>query len=279
MRTSEPPIQGYWIQSRSTNHHPLDRSVAFISMVCTLGDGRMAAMVRLLKIGTSPEISAEEANIEKITAQMIHKQFHDADEANLLEEEDMHVFDSRPLTDPLHLVCCNACKKPIKASQYAAHAERCVSLSFKEEVKQEFNSNGKHKKPLRKGREKLQAANNKCTTVEELENAEHVDGNGIADSESNLHKQSGLISSPSGEAKSAPVPLATKIYHLQGNHRLRLALGHLYHQASVKDHGGDSVSANLVKDKDLLPSQISSHKADASQKKIKMPLKTWSQSS
>ncbi|KAH7678783.1 hypothetical protein IHE45_06G019900 [Dioscorea alata] len=157
-------------------------------MVCTIGDGRMAAMVRLLKIESSPEITAEEANLEKIARQKIHKEFHDADEENLLEEEDMHVFDSRPLTDPLHLVCCNACKKPVKASQYAAHAD-------------------------------------------------------------------------------APIPLATKIYHLQGNRRLRLALGDLYRQASVKEHGGYSLSANLVKDKDLLPSQITSHKTDVSQKK------------
>ena len=66
----------------------------------------------------------------------------------------------------------------------------------------------------------------------------------------------------------APIPLATKIYHLQGNHHLRLALGHLYRQASVKEHGGYSLSADLVKDKDLLPSQIGSHKTDVSQKKV-----------
>ncbi|KAH7678785.1 hypothetical protein IHE45_06G019900 [Dioscorea alata] len=236
-------------------------------MVCTIGDGRMAAMVRLLKIESSPEITAEEANLEKIARQKIHKEFHDADEENLLEEEDMHVFDSRPLTDPLHLVCCNACKKPVKASQYAAHAERCVPLNFKEEPKKEFNSNGKHKKPPRKGREKLQAADHKCTTVGELENCHPLDANGIADSQSKLDGGSGLISSPSGVPKDAPIPLATKIYHLQGNRRLRLALGDLYRQASVKEHGGYSLSANLVKDKDLLPSQITSHKTDVSQKK------------
>eukprot|EP00268_Persea_americana_P024431 TRINITY_DN2384_c0_g3_i9.p4 TRINITY_DN2384_c0_g3~~TRINITY_DN2384_c0_g3_i9.p4 ORF type:complete len:102 (+),score=27.14 TRINITY_DN2384_c0_g3_i9:292-597(+) len=93
-----------------------------VSTVSSLGRERMAALARLLVLGGFPEATAEEANIEKLAIQSICRELHEADEANLLEEEDMHVFDCKPLTDPLNLVCCNACKKPVKASQFAAHA-------------------------------------------------------------------------------------------------------------------------------------------------------------
>ncbi|KAJ0807470.1 hypothetical protein HanLR1_Chr00c1229g0797521 [Helianthus annuus] len=35
---------------------------------------------------------------------------------------DMDVFGLRPMVDPLILVSCNSCKKPVKVSQYANHA-------------------------------------------------------------------------------------------------------------------------------------------------------------
>eukprot|EP00850_Spirogloea_muscicola_P011259 SM000069S20696 [mRNA] locus=s69:198138:201808:- [translate_table: standard] len=76
---------------------------------------------------------------------MVADEIRDADEANLLEEEafpffsrrlalpDMHAFDHRPLEDELPIVICNACRKPLKESQYAAHAERCKGTAFERE--------------------------------------------------------------------------------------------------------------------------------------------------
>ncbi|KAL3577600.1 hypothetical protein D5086_019104 [Populus alba] len=92
-------------------------------MVCSIGNGRMAVMARLLAAGSLLQNNAEEVSQQKLATQYICRELHEADEPNLLDEEDMHVFGLMPMTDPLDLVCCNACKKPVKASQYAAHAE------------------------------------------------------------------------------------------------------------------------------------------------------------
>ncbi|XP_008799270.1 uncharacterized protein LOC103713978 isoform X4 [Phoenix dactylifera] len=260
-------------------------------MVCMTGCGRMAAMVRLLTVGSCPEITP-----------------------------DMHVFDCRPLTDPLHLVCCNACKKPVKASQYAAHAERCRSLNSVKDIVLELDGSAGHKKPPRKGRKILQATNcNQRKTVEEQEKSESMDGNVVGVSESNFDNQSGMLSSQSGESQrtpasvdhttvldaseigtggreyykisnaerevpcntlnryqkagqilengvihkeylrsNAPVPLATKIYHLQGNNHLRLELGHLYREACAEQHGADSLSPESMQDKGMMSIEVSS---------------------
>ncbi|XP_039020834.1 uncharacterized protein LOC120152749 [Hibiscus syriacus] len=103
-------------------------------MVCSLGSSRMAVMARILEAGSiSPSIKEDVVN-QKLAAQYIYRELRGADVANLLDEEDMHVFGLKPMTDPLNLVCCNACKKPVKASQYAAHAELCRSLKITEEI-------------------------------------------------------------------------------------------------------------------------------------------------
>uniref|UniRef100_A0A1D1XPF6 Ataxin-7-like protein 1 n=1 Tax=Anthurium amnicola TaxID=1678845 RepID=A0A1D1XPF6_9ARAE len=252
-------------------------------MVCTLGRGYMAAMVRLLGNGNYLEASADETCHEKLAAQTILREFNEADEANLLEEEDMHVFDSRPLVDPLHLVCCNACKKPVKASQYASHAERCRLINSTENVNVEFDGGNSHKKPPRKGRKKLQATHdNQGSTIGEQEKSEFLEGYEDAVSESNINDQTGTVSSFSRETKGGlhkqviavksafiehqrdgqnlehgrlpryllsdiPAPLATKIYHLRGNHRLRSALGHIYIEAIARDQPSDP-RKNLVQD-------------------------------
>ncbi|KAJ8565954.1 hypothetical protein K7X08_008530 [Anisodus acutangulus] len=108
-------------------------------MVCPLGSGRMEALTRLPVAGNIQQIGSEEAGRHKLAAQYIQRELREADEANLIDEEDMHVFGLRPLSDPLHLVCCNACKKPIKASQFVAHAELCKSLNSAEEIGLEVN--------------------------------------------------------------------------------------------------------------------------------------------
>ncbi|XP_057476542.1 uncharacterized protein LOC130764356 isoform X5 [Actinidia eriantha] len=142
-------------------------------MVCSLGNGRMAAMARLLEAGSYSQNIAEEVGNQKFAAQYIQRELREADEANLLDEKDMDVFGLEPMTDPLHLVrdfafiellinivlkvCCNACKKPVMASQYATHAELCKSLSYAEDIVSELDGGTGNKKPPRKERKKLTA--------------------------------------------------------------------------------------------------------------------------
>lgn len=125
-------------------------------MVCALRSQRMAALAGLL---TRSHTVADDFGHEKLAVQHIHREFREADEANLIDEIDMHVFGLRPMTDPLHLVCCNACKKPIKASQYVIHAELCNSLNCSEEIGLELDGGTGNKKPPRKDRKKLLAVN------------------------------------------------------------------------------------------------------------------------
>ncbi|XP_057489217.1 uncharacterized protein LOC130775123 isoform X1 [Actinidia eriantha] len=172
-------------------------NVILFMMVCSLGNGRMAAMARLLAAGSFSQNIAEEVGNQKLAAQYIQRELREADEANLLDEEDMHVFGLEPMTDPLHLVCCNACKKPIMASQYAAHAELCKSLSSVEEIVSELNGGTGNKKPPRKERKKLLTAYSANTGggKERFPSAE------ADDVEFHLDEQAPLASSLSMETK------------------------------------------------------------------------------
>nr|KJB34613.1 hypothetical protein B456_006G075300 [Gossypium raimondii] len=161
-------------------------------MVCSLGSGRMAVMARLLEAGSISPSIAEEVGNKKLAAQL-----QEADEANLLDEEDMHVFGLKPMTDPLNLVCCNACKKPVKASQYAAHAELCRSLKITEEIILELDGNTGHRKPPRKERKKsLAAYANQPTLAGDQERSEIIDADDDPTaSESLVDGQIGMTSS------------------------------------------------------------------------------------
>lgn len=71
----------------------------------------MTVMARILASGGFQQAVPEKAGYQKLVGQYIQKALLDADDPNLIDEEDMHVFDLNPLTDNLHLVCCNSCKK------------------------------------------------------------------------------------------------------------------------------------------------------------------------
>ncbi|KAK1295515.1 hypothetical protein QJS10_CPA16g01424 [Acorus calamus] len=58
---------------------------------------------------------------------------------------------------------------------------------------------------------------------------------------------------PSG----SPVPLASKIYYSLGNRRLRIALGHLYREASEKEHL-DSVGPKILQGNSMMLPKVSS---------------------
>ncbi|GLT61068.1 hypothetical protein SLA2020_338010 [Shorea laevis] len=164
-------------------------------MVCSIGSGRMAVMARLLAAESFSQTMAEEVGHQKLAAQYICRELRDADEANLLDEEDMHVFGLKPMAEPLHLVCCNACKKPIKASQYAAHAGLCRSLNSAEENILVLDGSTGSRKPPRKERKKLLTAYaNQTTPVGEREKSQPIDADAAAASESQLDSQIGIAS-------------------------------------------------------------------------------------
>ncbi|XP_022849248.1 uncharacterized protein LOC111371471 isoform X2 [Olea europaea var. sylvestris] len=164
-------------------------------MVCSLKSGRMAALARLLADGSVSQTVAEDIDRQKLTAKYLHRELREADEANLIDEEDMHVFGLRPMADPLYLVCCNACKKPIKSSHYAAHSELCKSLNFKEEIVSEVDGASGQKKLPRKDRKKLLVAQaNQATTVREQEKFESLDSDIMTAPESHFDEELQMIS-------------------------------------------------------------------------------------
>lgn len=155
----------------------------------------MAALARLLAAGSVSQTVAEDVDRQKLTAKYLHRELREADEANLLDEEDMHVFGLKPMADPLYLVCCNACKKPIKSSHYAAHSELCKSLNYKEETVSEVDSASGQKKLPRKDRKKLLIAQaNQTTAVQEQEKFESLGSDIITVPESHFNEELQMIS-------------------------------------------------------------------------------------
>ncbi|CAK9145516.1 unnamed protein product [Ilex paraguariensis] len=222
----------------------------------------MAAMARLLASGSVSQNVAEEVGHQKLAAQYILRELREADEANLLDEEDMHIFDLRPMTDPLHLVCCNACKKPVKASQYAAHAEVCKSLNFAEEGISELDGGTGHKKPPRKEKKKS------STAYAGREYPKRSSGGS-----EKTHDHEDQIQMPRqvhdycSLAKDIPVPLATKMFYSQRNHQLRCELTHLYYQASTKEHCGDLLKGNAMPSWSSTPTKLSHEQRNNQQEK------------
>ncbi|CAN6676967.1 unnamed protein product [Malus baccata var. baccata] len=173
-----------------------------------------------------------------------NRELSEANEANLLDEEDMHVFGLKPMDDPLHLepydflhtvidmdydfvvsrkVCCNACKKPVKASQYVAHAvfadwflpnslsvldgpefsELCRSLNSMQETTLELDGSMGQRKPPKKERKKLSIAHsNQSTLVGELERSESIDADDITVSRFQLDGKMGMNPGSFMEAKT-----------------------------------------------------------------------------
>ncbi|XP_038900699.1 uncharacterized protein LOC120087804 isoform X3 [Benincasa hispida] len=135
-------------------------------MVCSVGNGRMAVMTRLLAAGSFSRSIAEEVGHQKFASEFICRELRDADEANLIDEEDMHVFGLKPMVDPLNLVCCNICKKPVKASQYIIHSELCRSLGFGQGTIMDLDGGMGHRKHSRKEKKKILPVDANISAVE-----------------------------------------------------------------------------------------------------------------
>ncbi|GKU85556.1 hypothetical protein SLEP1_g217 [Rubroshorea leprosula] len=190
-------------------------------MVCSIGNGRMAVMARLIEAGKLSQRKAGEIGQHKLAVQHIYRELREANEPNLLDEEDMHIFGLKPMVDPLHLVCCNACKKPIKASQYAAHAELCSSLRTTEESALEIDGGLGRRKPPRKERKKPAAYTNQPTPGLEQERYELIN---IDDSTASKSHENGKISysfSMDSKRNSSIVGKESMMDNLRANHESR----------------------------------------------------------
>uniref|UniRef100_A0A0D9XZZ4 SAGA-associated factor 11 n=1 Tax=Leersia perrieri TaxID=77586 RepID=A0A0D9XZZ4_9ORYZ len=222
-------------------------------MVCMSGHFKMASVLKLVMMEN--HATPDDLTSDKGAAQILHKQLFGAHEPNLLDEDDMHIFGSKPMADPLDLVCCNTCKKPIKASQYAVHAERCSSGKLNPN-----DSMGTDQKVHIKVKLKSQSENKNITNGFELDNGFSNKVQPIGSNTDQRLKTSAnttaVTSIPGGYHRDAPVPLATKMYHSQGNYRLRLELGQLYHQ-SCSEHSGSYSVPNSSQENGLMASHLS----------------------
>ncbi|XP_019418985.1 PREDICTED: uncharacterized protein LOC109329690 isoform X3 [Lupinus angustifolius] len=145
-------------------------------MVCSSGSGRMEVMARLLAAETFSQNVPDNFAPQKSAADYICRELREADEANLLDGEDMQVYGERPMADMLQLVCCHVCKKTIKDSQYAAHAELCRSLMLTEPTSLELNCSTGNRKSARKAKNKLSTS---CACILKINAAFMMDDKGI----------------------------------------------------------------------------------------------------
>ncbi|XP_062203564.1 uncharacterized protein LOC133905814 [Phragmites australis] len=240
-------------------------------MVCMPGHFKMASVLKLVMMENH---TAPDDVIDEVTAaQVLQKQLFDAHEPNLLDENDMHIFGSKPMADPLDLVCCSTCKKPVKASQYAVHAEQCSSSKVNTNDSMGVVDHASPMKPPKKGRKikltsngnqkvhikvkaKSQHESKKSANNFELDNGhvrvQPIDSTGLKTSVDNA----ATTNVPESRLRDAPVPLATKIYHSQGNYRLRLELGQLYRETCA-EHLGSFTTPNLSQENEMMVSRFS----------------------
>ncbi|KAL3675470.1 hypothetical protein R1sor_025418 [Riccia sorocarpa] len=76
---------------------------------------------------------SEEMTIEEVAEgslellEELRREEVEADQFNLLSDDDMQVFGNRPVTDILKLVRCTICQKPLIERQFPRHYERCAA--------------------------------------------------------------------------------------------------------------------------------------------------------
>ncbi|XP_010548911.1 PREDICTED: uncharacterized protein LOC104820236 isoform X2 [Tarenaya hassleriana] len=241
-------------------------------MVCSVGSGRMAVMARLLEARSFTQNVEEYIGNQKLVAQYIRKEIVEADEPNLLDEEDMHMFGLKPMEDPLQLIYCHACKKPIKASHFAAHADLCRFLSSTRDAKADLDYCTERRKPPRrkqKGQLVSVSANlyqflvdrkqetgspmdaHDSITTETHDNGELSSFFSVAEAGNYTRctlSQSQYIDHNSADDtchrdlhdnhvqnQNVPAPLATKIYYSQRNNRLRSEIGYMFQAADAQE--------------------------------------------
>ncbi|VVB02684.1 unnamed protein product [Arabis nemorensis] len=278
-------------------------------MVCSIGNGRMAVMARTLQGQSISQNVAGDVENQMIFARYIRKEIFEADEPNLLDEEDMHIFGLKPMDDPLRLVYCKVCKKPVKASHYATHADICVILSSTRNEKVELKCKTEGRKPQKKQKGNGPSVGAKGSS------RDLMDADGIIPSEtcekhgssSNIPK--GTVTTtykagnlprytlPHSEKQNhnvvvdqtyyknphgndmqyqaqadVPAPLATKIYYSQRSNRLRSEIGYMFHATDSQEiDDNPTVEATQV---DITQSKISLNRSTPSGQKSCTGLRT-----
>nr|GEU72660.1 hypothetical protein [Tanacetum cinerariifolium] len=239
-------------------------------------------MTTIMEGRSTSQIMADDVGRWKLAAQYIQRELKEADEVNLLDEEDMHVFGLRPMMDPLILVCCNSCKKPVKVSQYATHEEICKSLSLLVDSTKENDVVAVKKKPPKKEKKKIQISiSPQAASVGKPERPalantaasnSHVDEQTLKmtsfriqtkgrefpkESQARSMKKVNSVTShqiprnlddhhiQSEGMPSVPAPLATKIYYSQRTQRLRSAISHMYHRSSYTQHDNGLINMEI----------------------------------
>uniref|UniRef100_A0ACD5XS73 Uncharacterized protein n=1 Tax=Avena sativa TaxID=4498 RepID=A0ACD5XS73_AVESA len=145
----------------------------------------------------------------------------------------MHIFGSKPMADPLDLVCCDTCQKPVKASQYALHAERCSSRMVNPNSSMGLEEDTDPMEPPKKGRKiKLTGNGNKKVYIKVKAKSQSENKNTVNDFELTNGNANKPLNSTADQ--NMPAPLATKMYHSQGNYRLQFELGQLYRESCAE---------------------------------------------
>ncbi|XBI79309.1 hypothetical protein VPH35_088818 [Triticum aestivum] len=166
----------------------------------------------------------------------------------------MHIFGSKPMADPLDLVRCDTCQKPVKASHYAPHAERCSSGKVNPNDSMGVEDDVHPMKPPKKGRKiKLTSNGNQKVHIKVKLKSQPENKNIVNDFELTNGNESKPLNSIADQ--NVPAPLATKMYHSRGNYQLRLELAQLYRE-SCAEHShsyASSTTPNSSQNNGLVP--------------------------
>ncbi|KAF9605380.1 hypothetical protein IFM89_016957 [Coptis chinensis] len=256
-------------------------------VVSGLPRGRMAAMVRLLGDGSYSETRPEEVGHKKLAAQSIHGELCNVDEANLLDEEERcRLLNSmEEFFLEVDGIGGNGHKKPPRKGRKKSQTVQEIGVRGRfyimdgtettalESVVDDENGSTSFSREAKGNSSRIGGVSVKDVSVACPGNANHPLV-GLSSSEKRTKIAAEHLLTPEGleavhgvtrnnglnyvkASTSPPLPLATKMYHSQRNHRLRCALKHLYHEASMKEHTSDPMSPKLVQENVMLSSQVS----------------------
>ncbi|XP_039802147.1 uncharacterized protein LOC120666377 isoform X2 [Panicum virgatum] len=200
-------------------------------MVCMPGHFKMASVLKLVMMEnhTAPDDVIHEMN----AAQVLQKQLFDAHEPNLLDENERCSSGKVNTNDAMGIDHASPTKPPKKGRKIKVISNGNQKVHIKVKAKSQPESkNGANTFELDNGHvSKLQPISS--TGLKTL-----------------VHNAS-AINVPKSHLKDAPVPLATKMYHSQGNYRLRLELGQLYRESCV-EHLSSHTTPNLSQQNGLV---------------------------
>ncbi|KAL2229821.1 UNVERIFIED_CONTAM: hypothetical protein Sindi_1576500 [Sesamum indicum] len=201
----------------------------------------MTALARLLDAGSVSQSATEEVSHQKLAAQYIKRELGEADEENLLDEEEL-----------------------------------CKSLSSRAEISLELDGPAVNKKPPRKERKKLlisQTRNMHLSSTDKM-NGSRVNPYTIDCAEDVTKRASKPLKRTAAESPSnpgtknfckpaadilpyAPAPLATKVYYSQRNHHLRRAISYMFFEETSKESSCEVSNLEILQ-ANAVPQQTSS---------------------